>query len=349
MSQSPEQGKPKSDPVPLADAYWPRHLIVMAGALVGLCVAFLLLRKLLNADPSQAAEMLKALAWPAVVVVALITLRKPLAQFVQEVGRRASKVSAFKVEIELATSKARELGQLSISELKEPTGSRWTESFQNQLLQQLASPVAADYALLDLGQGQEWITSRLFIFCVLLQRMRRLRCVVFLARDSDRVTRLVGWASPEAARWKLARYQPWLEAAYVIALRNQYPPGPNDAGADRFAVGREGAALDADAAKRVVDEFIRSLHRAAPEPGWVDLGGFWEHAEWADAELVRRVLDDALHDEPVREDLDAPHEQATKVLRRHGAFAAFVDDERRFRSLVDREALISKFVADQTQ
>ncbi len=43
-----------------------------------------------------------------------------------------------------------------------------------------AKIIDLDYIVVDLEVGKKWLTSRLFIFTLLLKRLRGLRCVVFL-------------------------------------------------------------------------------------------------------------------------------------------------------------------------
>jgi hypothetical protein len=62
------------------------------------------------------------------------------------------------------------------------------------------------------------LTSRLFIFAVMLQRMRGLRCLVFLETSGGIRRRFMGMAPPGAVLWSLAMRYPWLE----WALANEY-------------------------------------------------------------------------------------------------------------------------------
>jgi hypothetical protein len=74
-----------------------------------------------------------------------------------------------------------------------------------------------EYAVIDLGNGNQWISSRLFIFAVLLKRMTGLRQFVFIGTQNGVTGRFLGMASPDDVRWALARRYPWLECAYAYA------------------------------------------------------------------------------------------------------------------------------------
>ena len=75
---------------------------------------------------------------------------------------------------------------------------------------------ALDYLAIDLGTGR-WLTSRLFIFAIMLQRMRDLRCFVFLAQEGDEGGRFLGTASPDKVRWALAYLAP---GSQICEIRN---------------------------------------------------------------------------------------------------------------------------------
>jgi hypothetical protein len=59
---------------------------------------------------------------------------------------------------------------------------------------------AFDYAVFDLGDGRKWLTSRLFVFATMLERMRGIRCCVFLESSGVVEKRFVATASPNAVR-----------------------------------------------------------------------------------------------------------------------------------------------------
>ena len=49
----------------------------------------------------KAVELVKALAWPVLVLVVAVVFRRPLALFLGALGSRVTKLSIFKVELEL--------------------------------------------------------------------------------------------------------------------------------------------------------------------------------------------------------------------------------------------------------
>jgi hypothetical protein len=89
--------------------------------------------------------------------------------------------------------------------------------------QQIQEPSRLDYAVVDLGEGREWLTSRLFIISVVLARMRGLRALVFVETAGHVRRRFVGVSECEKVRWRLAMQYPWLEAALVHAEAKVWP------------------------------------------------------------------------------------------------------------------------------
>ncbi len=79
------------------------------------------------------------------------------------------------------------------------------------------------------------------------------------------------------------------------------------------------------------------------ESDWVKLGTqeTWEHAKWIDSPRLERVLHAFLDDSWILDAPDAISSEPTKaVLRRRGSFVASLDQDKKFKSLVDRQALL---------
>jgi hypothetical protein len=126
-----------------------------------------------------------------------------------------TKVSVFQVSIELAavpelktTWQAPGLG-----DVRQPTLAEMFDTPAATLLEQFSDEKGFDYAVVDLGRGDEWLSSRLFVFAEMLPRLRGLRCFVFVETAGTTSRRLVGMARPEAVHWALAQQYPWLELA----------------------------------------------------------------------------------------------------------------------------------------
>jgi hypothetical protein len=146
--------------------------------------------------------------------------------------------------------------------------------------------------VVDLGLRNSRITSRLFIFAVMLQRIKALKCVVFTKVLPPNERSFLGCASPENIRWALAVNQPWLEDAFAAA----YPAGLAQFQAT-FPFGtaiRIDGSLDGELARDIVGKFITSLQsytNAAAPQGWIEIrGGTLEHSSWLNELELQRVL-----------------------------------------------------------
>jgi len=230
----------------------------------------------------------------------------------------------------------------SLTDVRQPSPADQFSSNAMALFDQIRSDAASDYAVIDLGTGQQWLTSRLFIFAVLLQRMRALQCFVFVETVGETRQKFIGMASPEGVRWGLARRYPWLEEAFAQA----YGTLAN------FQILSNSGALDTWQATQLVQFYLQRIQQnvlpTTDVPEWVTLGTqqTWEHAKWIDAQRLERVLHAVLDDSWIPDSPDEISTARTKaVLRRRGPFVASVDGDRKFKTLIDRQALLEALAA----
>ena len=111
------------------------------------------------------------------------------------------------------------------STLRKPNAesSSYLSSSLQALLEQVGADTTYDFVEIDLGEGKEWVTSRLFIFAIILERLLNLQCFVFLETRNGAPTQFIGIASPDEVRWRLACKYPWLEEAFAKAYCSQMP------------------------------------------------------------------------------------------------------------------------------
>jgi hypothetical protein len=192
-----------------------------------------------------------------------------------------------------------------------------------------------DYAVIDLGAGQEWLTSRLFILSILLARMRGVKALVFV--DSMQVTRrFLGWADIHAVRWALARRFVCLESAYRLVHQSGRVASFN------------GRFEDVGEATSILRSFLEGV-QTKDEPKfhtdeWVLLpeSGIFEFARWLDHALIGRILEDRLQTRCINPLPMKPAEQTRAVLEQDGQFVALVNDDRRFERLVNRQVMVDE-------
>jgi hypothetical protein len=130
-------------------------------------------------------QIIQALAWPVgAVLIALILWRSGI---LVDISRRATKLSVLQFSVELATVRKPELADLNYR--RDPLAPLRITSDRRSLLQSLLVPGSMDYAVIDLGEGQSWPVSRLFLFCEFLVRQRGLQCLV-IVDDREGVSRV---------------------------------------------------------------------------------------------------------------------------------------------------------------
>jgi hypothetical protein len=284
--------------------------------------------------------------WPVTVLIAIVVFRKPLGDLMSVIGQRIDKVSFAGVSLEL--KKASELKVSSLdADLRELDAGTRPQSGPIDLLVQLRNASDHDYIVIDLGSesAPRWLTSRLYLFGLILSRERRLKCFVFVETAAGIRNRFIGTASPEAVRWAFAKHYPWLEYAYTQACLKDVIP--------QFDA-TTGWLVDWQASS-VVQQFLASIRvggNAPPNPlpfadplhppQLIDLGnGIQEYAKWVDGDRIERLLGQDL----MTSSLTPPPGQVLddmipSVLKLRGRFVAYTDADRMFRGLIDRSALL---------
>ena len=155
---------------------WSRTTIIVLVTAI-LSITFIrTTRKVGAGSVPEITDALKGLYWPLVACVSLIVLRHPIGAFLIGVSQRITKLSAFKIEFELSDVIATEAKIPALGDLKRGRSMLVGDS-TSQLYVQLAIETPADYVLIDLAGGNEWITSRIYIVAALFDRMRGVRSI----------------------------------------------------------------------------------------------------------------------------------------------------------------------------
>lgn len=170
------------------------------------------------------AATIRAVLWPLVVLAVLLIYRHKLSSLLGGILTHVRKLEIAGVSLELA-----EVQELSTQWLvmggnldlrSSSTGLEMFESSGTNIFQQLDQPIIGDYAVIDLGEGKEWLSSRLHILSVLFEELRGLRALVFVDSQNELAKRYVGWIEPRKLGRILSSMYPKLEAAYSIARSN---------------------------------------------------------------------------------------------------------------------------------
>src|ERR671919_1436670 len=175
------------------------------------------------------AALVSALAWPAVIGFVVWRYREPLSEFLREAPRRVRSISAAGVSIELAETEPRAL--LSLQDVKVDlrragTSGDVNDSTLRSFYAQIEDSSRIDHAVVDLGYGSDWLSSRLFILSVILRRMRGLQAFVFVQSVENSRRHFLGVCDSRHLRWRLAsrwpRYESGLAAAELHVWGHPY-------------------------------------------------------------------------------------------------------------------------------
>jgi hypothetical protein len=295
-------------------------------------------------DAEQAVKLVEALAWPMVALVGLATLGQPAAVLLRSLGGRATKISLFNVEFELAELKEVRSGLVeALGDLSEQTISEDDMA----AIAAGASDSSADYVVATLGSPgakDAWLTSRLFLLAALLERPGSFRCIVFRNPNGA----YVGAAEPSAVRIAVAGEFPEYEKVFARKLADMLDRSPS--------------ALDAaghfseEAVYQLFNDFFGFGELVLPDHGeprdkkWVRIARSygtttWERAEWLDAKALERLIGRSLS-RGTHHERRGGREENRRTLRniaeQDGRFVAKVDRRGNFAGLYDRRDVLER-------
>jgi hypothetical protein len=164
-------------------------------------------------------NLARAIVWPVVVVIVALIFRREVPKLAEAISGRLSSVSAaglITLKFVVAEPAAKMLQFLD--KIREPSSVGVPISdAPNTLLQLMKDSPPANYVVIDLRDGAAWLTSRLYLFAVVLPPALGLDCFVFVG-NRDQVARYyLGIASPKSIKRALEKRQPWLRQARVEA------------------------------------------------------------------------------------------------------------------------------------
>ena len=306
-----------------------------------------------NAAGGDIAGIVQIVAWPLVLLTLALVFRRQLRGAFAHVASNVKSLSIAGVSIELAERTAPpivEAGRAAVDIRQAGTENNVDDSTLRSFYEQIEATSRLDLAVVDLGTGYDWLTSRLYILSVILKRMRGLKGVVFVGGAEDLRGRFIGICSSEVVRWRLARELPRYEEALASgSLRAARLPG-----LPKPLIDNDEGRFNREAAAELLRGFLEAVQQhAAPvpadEPVWQQLkvqpgeAAVWENARWIDASLVERVLGGALDVDaiPVSQFQFADTKTRTRIVLEHGApWVPLVGINGRFQGWIDRTVAV---------
>ena len=254
------------------------------------------------------AKVIGAVAWPLVVLTIFVMYRDKIPAIFEALAGRVTKLKFAGINLDLASAKSFSptwtTGAFDLRQ--EASAGQINDSTAGTFVSQLNQPTTGESAELDLGEGNEWLTSRLYIMAILFARMKGVRAFVFLEKSGGARKRFACWAEAEKIRWALAKRYEWLERACAEAYAQIV--GQRQA----FVVDNCGAlgsnwGPNPNVAIQLLRDYLQRI-QSPPQPvtgaeEWINLGstpGTQEHAAWLDSALLEDLLGADCHRSKVR-------------------------------------------------
>jgi hypothetical protein len=305
--------------------------------------------------PPKGAELvglLPVIVWPLVVIILAIVFRRQLRGAFTYVASNLKSFSVAGVSIELSERSAPpmvEAGSAGVDIRSAGTEHNVNDSTLRSFYEQIEVTSPLELAIVDLGRGHEWLTSRLYILSVILKRMRGLRAVVFVDDASDVHGHFVGICSSEVLRWRLARMFPIYEEALAsgelrAANLPRIPPERP------FFDNDEGRFGDRNAAAELLRGFLHHVQKPALNAG--ETAAWWqalenpavfECAKWIDAPFIERLLVGALDmaGVPLSQFQFADSWTRSRIIfEQRSPWMPLVGFDGRFHAWIDRSAVV---------
>ena len=103
------------------------------------------------------------LIWPLAVLVSVIVLRESIADALKGLGARAKSLSLGIVAFDFGEAAVKGLTPESLDDIRDTASHAPVGDSGAALIATLTDPAPAECTVVDLGDGKEWITSRLYV------------------------------------------------------------------------------------------------------------------------------------------------------------------------------------------
>jgi len=310
------------------------------------------------------AAAVSAILWPLLLFILLFVYRKEVPKFIQAIGSKISKVEFAGVSFEFA--RAKEFVPSWKASPNDPdlrhkaTPVELTDHIVASFLTQLQNTGTGDYAEVNLGEGKEWLTTRLYIMSILFDRMKGIKCFVFVESTAATRKRFVCWAEPEKIRWALARRYEWLEPAFANAYSKLLsPPSKMLIVSSQGRIGYDHDPQNPNPGIDLLKDFLSGVQAhavtiynnmmAENDPtNWTlihDINRIYEHGTWIGGALIEDILRGVAHRSTLSTCMlaqDDKGKQMREMLAMTGAFIPVVSENSRFEYLLDRNVLMEQ-------
>lgn len=304
--------------------------------------------------------LVSAIMWPVVICIFLLIFRKHMPDLVEVLLRRVKKLDFAGLSIELTESKSYtpsiSMNQLDLIKLMEREQD--TSEFVD-IRAELLSDGSADYTVINLGNGKEWLTTRLYIMAIMFAHQKNISAIVFVESNNGTRKRFVGWAKPAAIRWALSKRYPWFEEAFseaYCALVKDFGPGP-------LVTSNRGELGNGEPYVYVLRHFLKQVQldhldeiENKSKDEWICLNESehsFEHGEWIDGILLEEIMDDDLHVSTIQSNkakaIKMDHSLLQTILDSTGEFIAQTSYNGQFNGLLERTKILEQAVRQMVE
>lgn len=278
-------------------------------------------------------KLIEGLAWPIVVFIGIIILRKQL----PNLFNRFQKISAFGFEINLADTSASELRikEVDIQGIRDPISVNGLQSNVAALINKINSSKNADFAIIDLGEGENWLLSRLYILVILLFKAKGIKYFVFLTSENESESKYLGWISSKSIIKTISNYD------------SDMPINFNGVSQDEninFQI-QEGI-INIENIDNLIISFIGSLQtqtKSSKKGILLKGSGYYEDTEWVSRELFSTLFSESINENFIMEDPYKDNkDHLNAILRQKGKYIAVINAKGVFKRLIDRDVILKK-------
>jgi hypothetical protein len=303
---------------------------------------------------SDVAGIIQVIAWPLMLFILAVVFRRQLSGIFSYAASHLKSVSIAGVSIELTEQTAQsmvQVGGMAVDVRHAGTEDSVNDSTLRSFYAQIEATSALELAVVDLGQGHEWLTSRLYILSVILRRMRGLKAIVFVDNANNSHGRFIGICPSAVLRWRLANEFPKYEEALAsgeMRAAVAQTPVPK-----AFIDGDDGHFAYRDRAADLLKGFLAGVQSPVPPAQQAELWQslevqptsppVFEYAKWIDTPLIEKLLEGALDNVavPLTQFQFANREARLRIVFDHrGTWVPLVRADGRFHGWIDRRIVV---------
>jgi hypothetical protein len=295
-----------------------------------------------------------AVIWPITILILLLLYRRTVIAFVKGLSHRVSKFEFAGISLELAKAE-----QFTPQWAQTPTALdlrnkaaavEVNDSTAASFLAQLNNKSEGEYSVINLDEGEDWLTTRLYILSIVFSRMKGVRCFAFVETVRGIRGSFVGWAKPEKIRWALARKFPWLEQAYANAYAQFHQQQKGYIVTNSGKLGYDFNPDDPRPAIELLTEFLRQVQQAVPGNNpdeWILLdtaAATYERAHWINGKQIEDILGGDCVRSYVRSEIQfkSKEDQLKTFLAMAHEYVAVTNDNLRFEYLINRNQILEQ-------